>query len=154
MTPTTESTSIPREPQLLQNAVFVPEDDLYVVSTHQHDYVEHTFKDGLTIAVDGGLAYLRRAGDFIPLDRDNRYEEYCLNDAEPFEGWITERLLWGHRGKDGTQPLTYRPIKELAYAPDGVNHMKAILANCLNINPMHKRVVQFWLARREEEMTQ
>jgi hypothetical protein len=134
-------------PALLQNGIFIPEDDLYLVSTHRHDYVCHKLSDGKEICVDGGREYARRAGDLFELSEAERYVEMCLVEGEPFEGWITERLLWGTRDKDGSQPMRYRPIKELAQAPDGAAHMRAILDNCLNISPLHKRVVEYWLAK-------
>ena len=128
---------------LLQNAIYIPDKDLFLKSEHTHDYVCHEFDDGETICIDGGLDYAKRGGDFEKID--GRYEEYCLASDGTFEGHITDRLLWGTRGKDGNSPLEYRTIKELAHRPDGLNHMKAILANCLNIAPMHKRVVEYWV---------
>lgn len=134
---------------LIQNAVRIPEDDLYLKSEHQHDFVSHTFKDGLVLDIDGGLAYCKRGGDLYKLlDPVARYEEWCLTTDDPFEH-IADRLLWGTRGKAGDQPLTYRPIKELAARPEGIEHMRAILQNCLNIAPLHKRVVEHWLAWNE-----
>jgi len=136
------------QPELIQNAVYIKEADLYIKSNHRHDFVTHTFKDGRTLSLDGGLDYPRRVGDLLSLVDDGAYEEMCLNTETPFEE-IADKLLWGTRGKDGTQPLTYRPIKELASKPDGINHMRAILANCPAIGPWHKRVVQHWLAWHE-----
>lgn len=131
--------------RLLQNALWIPEDDVYLKSGHQHDFVTHVFRDGLSIAVDGGLEYCRREGDLYKLlEPVARYEERCLSTDDPFSH-IAEHLLWGTRGKAGDEPLTYRPIKELASRPDGIAHMKAILQNCPNIAPLHRRVVQYWL---------
>ena len=69
-------------PRILQNAVYIPEDDVFIKSCHTHDYVEHLFKDGKTIAVDGGTSYARRAGDLFELSEANRYEEYTLTDED------------------------------------------------------------------------
>jgi phytoene dehydrogenase-like protein len=129
-------------PALIQNAVFFYEDDFYLVSTHVHDYAEHVLPDGSTLAVDGGLEYARRAGDFIRLDAQNRYQEYSLTHEDPFEV-VAAKLLWGTRGIDGKQLLRFRPIKEFS-----VDHLRAILDNCPNIGPMHKRVVEHWLAEK------
>ncbi len=134
---------------LLQNAVHILQEDIYVVSTHQHDYVTHVFKDvepSLSISVDGGAAYARRASEDF-LRAEPFYEEFCLTDEDTFEH-IEDRLLWGTRGKDGKQPLTYRPIKELAARPDGISHLEAILANCPKISPMHYTVVDYWLNKQ------
>lgn len=137
---------------LIQNSIFIPEDDLFIKSEHIHDFICHKFKDGLEICVDGGVgpgSYGRRAGDIYKLiyAEPPRYQEYCLSTDDLFEGWITDRLLWGSRGKDGKEPLTHRTIKEYAHRPDGKNHLQAILANCLNISPLHKRVVEYWLEK-------
>ena len=130
--------------QLIQNAAFIPEDDVYIVSSHQHGFVTHVFRDKLELSVDGGLAYCRRAGDLYKLSDANRYEEYCLTEEDPFEV-VSERLLWGSRGKDGTSPLTFRPIKELS-----LDHLKAILANVPSIASTHKLVIKYWVERKEE----
>lgn len=133
--------------QLIQNAVFIPAEDLYLVSSHTHDYVVHCFagvEPPLELGIDGGVSYAKRDGDFMRLD--GLYEEWCLTTEDPFEGWITDRLLWGTRGKDGMQPLTYRPIKELAHRPDGLNHLQAILDNA-NPGPWHRQVVEWWMDR-------
>lgn len=135
---------------LVQNSIFIPEDDVYIVSTHRHDFVTHTFRDGRSISVDGGngpSGYARRVGDLYDLDEEGKYVEWLVISTDPFEPTVVDRLLWGHRGVKGDQPLSYRPIKELAARPGGVNHMRNILANCLDISPLHKRVVEYWLAR-------
>ena len=137
-------------PALIQNGFYVPEDDVYVVSTRQHDYRTHTFRDSLTLAADGGRAYCRRAGDFIKLEEAGRYVECCLTDDLPFD-YIAEKLLWGSTGKSGTEPMTFRPIKEWAYKPDGVAHLRAILKNVPDIEPFRKRVIEHWLAVRAKE---
>lgn len=129
-------------PTLVQNAIHIPEDDLFLVSSHGHDYREHTLsgEPKLSIAVDGGLDYARRVGDLFDLDSAGRYEEYCLTDQDPFETAIVNRLLWGTRGKNGDQPLTFKPIASLELA-----HLEAILDNCPHIGLLHKKVVQYWI---------
>lgn len=139
--------------KLLQNALYIPEDDLYLVSTHTHDFNGHKLRDGKEIYVDGGREYARRVGDLFSLDEEGRYTECCLMDDQPFE-YIADRLLWGQANDDVTKPMTFRPIKEWAHKPDGENHLKAILLTCPKIGIFHKRVVEYWLARLEEEKTQ
>ena len=139
--------------KLLQNALYIPENDLYLISTHVHDYREHVFKDFLTLAVDGGLDYCRRVGDLFKLDEAGRYIECCLQDDMPFE-YIADKLLWGSSGVDGKSPMVFRPIKEWAHKPDGERHLRNILLNCPKINLYHKKVVEYWLARLEEEKIQ
>ncbi len=125
--------------QLLQNALYVPEDDVYLVSSHQHDFVTHSFKDGFHISVDGGREYARREGDMYKLSDANRYVEYCLSDEDPIEV-ILDRLLWGSHGKDGKQPVTFRPIKDLE-----LDHLKAIIATQDHLSPIHAQVIQYWI---------
>lgn len=129
-------------PKLIQNAVHIPESDLFVVSSHTYDDVIHTFSNGLQLGIEGGLDYAKRDGDFRKLE--GLYTEWCLTDEDCFEGWITDRLLWGTRGKGGDQPLTYRPIKELANRPDGLAHMQAILDNA-NPGVWHRWVIEWWI---------
>lgn len=136
--------------KLLQNSLYVPEDDIYLISTHVHDFRCHKLRDSKEICVDGGKEYCRRVGDLFELDEAGRYVEFCLTDDQPFE-YIAERLLWGSMGKDGTQPMTFRPIKEWAHKPDGENHLRAILATQHTMGAYHRKVVEYWLARLEEE---
>jgi hypothetical protein len=128
--------------ELLQNAIRIVAEDLYLVSTHQHDYREHTFKGTRhSIAVDGGLAYAKRScSDFMAVD--GWYEEYCLTTDDPFEH-IAARLLWGTRGKADDEPLTFRPIKDLS-----TEHLRAILANARPGPLLYPRVIQYWLDMR------
>ncbi len=135
---------------LITNAVYIPEDDIYIASTHRHDFVCHKLRDSKEICVDGGTgpdSYGRRVGDIIELDEAGRYIEWCVMSDDPFER-IADMLLWGTRGKGGDQPLRYRPIKTFTR-----EHLAAILDTQLNINPIHKRVVEHWLplARSEQE---
>lgn len=139
--------------ELIQNCLYIPEDDVYLISTNVHDFREHRFKDGSILAVDGGREYARRVGDLFELDAAGRYIECCLRDDMPFE-YIADRLIWGSAGQDGKGPMVFRPIKEWAHKPDGERHLRNILANCPKINLYHKKVVEYWLARLEEEKTQ
>ena len=138
--------------KIIQNAIHILGEDIYLKSEHVHHYVTHTFPDGLTISIDGGTEYCKRSGDFEKIE--GRYEECCLHEESPFEGWVTDSLLWGSRGKDGKTPLFYRPIKDFALREDGLAHMKAILANVLCINPLHKRVIEYWVNKLEQKQTE
>lgn len=138
-------------PTLIQNAIHIVKDDTYLVSAQVHDYVEHIFEEkepgtdrSLTIAVDGGLEYTRRAGALFDCSEMGLYEEWYLTTDDTFIV-IADKLLWGTRGKDGDQPLTYRPIKE--FVPD---HLQAILNNCPARSKWHDMVVRYWLTRKTE----
>ena len=134
-------------PTIIQNAVHIPEVDLFLVSTHASDFVQYDFSDAPNdgIAVDGGLEFVRRYGDLYRLDNAKRYEEYTLTSEDPFEPVIVNRLLWGTRGKDGDKPLTFRLIASLT-----LDHLEAIIANCPNIGSWHKRVVEYWIDKKKE----
>ena len=128
--------------QIIQNAVWIPEDNIYLVSSHVHDYRTHKFKDGNEYDVDGGCDYIRRgATSFEALKL--RVVDYCLTNKSPIKD-IREKLLWGSRGKDGRSPLRYSPIRLLE-----ADHLQAILDNVPQIHPVHKKIVQYWLAKKK-----
>lgn len=126
--------------KLIQNAVYIPEDDVYLVSTHVHDFRNHTFKDGLHYAVDGGTEYSRYVAD---LGTEARVVDFRLYDSDDYNK-INDMLLWGNRGKKGDQPLVFRPIKELA-----TDHLEAIVDNCPYASPIAFKVIHHWLRKRE-----
>ena len=98
---------------ILYNAIRTP-DGTVIESTHRHDFVCHTDKDGETYCVDGGSDYLRRLG--------TGYKELSLySEGVTFKA-IRELFKWGTRGKDGIEPLQRKPLCELSD-----NHIKAIL---------------------------
>lgn len=128
---------------LLQNAIWIPEADLYLRSVHRHDYIPWKSEDGIVdFAIDGGQgpgSYIRRVGT-----TGGRVVEWCLTDADPFE-LVAERLLWGTFGKDGKGPMKWRPIATLE-----TNHLRAILRTQPHIrDTITERVVSYWLAHRE-----
>lgn len=128
---------------LLQNAVWCKEDDVYLVSTHVHDFVTHEFKDGKSISVDGGPEYTRRLGDLYELLDTDRYEEWTLTDEFSLPE-IADKLLWGTRGKNGTEPLRYRPIKEFS-----VEHLQAIVdGGHARPGGWANKVMRYWLEKK------
>lgn len=120
-------------PKIIQNAIKI--DDKYLVSRHVHDYRDYEFENGDVIAIDGGLDYLKRVGNF-----DGRAKEFSLTSDCSIEE-IREKLLWGCRGKDGRQPLTYKPIKDL-----DIDHLTALMDYCdnMDVSPIHKEVIEYW----------
>jgi hypothetical protein len=124
-------------PDIIQNAIYIPEDDVYIKSLHVHDFVSYTTKKGKSVAVDGGCDYLKRSYDDKTI-----YQEYSLTEADPIET-IREKLLWGTYGKDGKQPLKFKPIKSLE-----VDHLAAILANVPNLQPIISEVVKYWIEKK------
>jgi len=84
-------------------------DGTILQSFDRHHYVK--YKDCF---VDGGLSgYIRISGDL---------ENCCVYTDSPFEQ-IREGFHWGTYGKDGDQPLKYKPLKDL-----DSDHIEAILA--------------------------
>ena len=57
-----------------------------------------------------------------------------------------EYTLWGTYGKDGTDPLTHKPIKDLT-----TDHLQAILDNIKNLDPQYKEVITNELQERTKE---
>ena len=98
------SAAPPAFPRIIQNAVYIIPTDEFIQSRHVHDFVRADLGEGRWIAVDGGLQYIRRAGD---LDQEGiLWEDWSLQDTDSF-GKIAERLLWDGR------PLSCRSPEEL-----------------------------------------
>ena len=103
------------EPRIIANKIKTP-DGTVLQSFHRHDYKEYTDANGYTYMVDGGNDYLRRTViDNAP------YEELSVSSDAPFET-IRKELNWGTRGKDGNQPLQWKPLCDL-----DMDHIHAIL---------------------------
>lgn len=134
---------------ILQNALKITEQDkiAYLISTHRHHYSVYTFSDSSSIFVDGGQEYFRRS--CIPTSQISpgiTVEDWSLmyNDSR---NRIYDRLLWGSRGKDGKQPLTYSPFKGLEKS-----HLRAILEYStklvIPLSPIQLETIEFWLDQK------
>jgi hypothetical protein len=95
------------EPKLLANRIITP-DGTMLQSCHRHDYKEYTDKNGKDYMVDGGLEYTRRIQNF-----DAPHTEANVYDTDPHEV-IRDAFYWGTRGKDGRQPVEFKPISSLS----------------------------------------
>jgi hypothetical protein len=95
------------EPKLLANRIITP-DGTMLQSCHRHDYKEYTDKNGKDYMVDGGLEYTRRIQNF-----DAPHTEANVYDTDPHEV-IRDAFHWGTRGKDGRQPVEFKPISSLS----------------------------------------
>ena len=91
-------------------------DGTILESMHRHDYVTYVDANGKEYMVDGGLDYLRRN-----VHDDAPYEELSVY-TDDLHIEIRNVFKWGTRGKDGKQPLTYVPLKDLT-----TEHIEAIL---------------------------
>ena len=110
------------EARIVSNRIRTP-DGTILESMHRHDYVTYVDKNGKEYMVDGGLEYLRRI-----VHDDAPYEELSVYDDAPY-ALVREVFKWGTRGKDGKQPLTYVPLKDLTS-----EHIEAILETQTHIS--------------------
>lgn len=99
---------------IIRNSIQTP-DGTILVSTHRHDFVSYTDKNGQYYAVDGGTAYLKRNYDKADYTETSVY-------ADANFGLIREVFLWGTYGPNGDQPLQRKPLKDL-----DDDHIEAIL---------------------------
>jgi hypothetical protein len=121
----------------LLNRIKTP-DGTILTSYNRHDYLTH--KDTITkevLMVDGGNDYIRR--------HVGTYEELSVYDDGSH---ITRRsaLHWGTRGRDGKQPLVYKPIKDL-----DSDHIEAILKTQTQLSEFYKEVFKEELKYRFDE---
>jgi hypothetical protein len=95
------------EPRLLANRIITP-DGTMLQSYHRHDYKEYLDANGLEYMVDGGLEYQR-----TNVHDDAPHTNASVYDTDPHEV-IRDAFHWGTRGKDGRQPLVFKPISSLS----------------------------------------
>lgn len=124
---------------IYQNAFYVPSIDKYFVSTHVHELVKYTDEEGKSFFVDGGNEYFRCGGDKSVEDKIVRFG---LTSSSRLKD-IRDKLLWGSRGKDGKQPMEFRPIKSLT-----LSHLKNIKKNCPYASRVVKKVVEYWIKKK------
>ena len=123
--------------RILLNRIKTP-DGTILTSYNRHNYVE--YKDSITkevLMVDGGTDYLRR--------NIGTYEELSVYDDGSH---LTRRsaVHWGTRGKDGRQPLVYKPIKDL-----DSDHIEAILKTQHQISDFYREIFKEELKYRFDE---
>lgn len=128
------------ESKILLNRIKTP-DGTILTSYNRHNYVE--YKDTITkevLMVDGGTDYLRR--------NMGTYEELSVYDDGTH---LTRRsaVHWGTRGKDGRQPLVYKPIKDL-----DSDHIEAILKTQHQISDFYKEIFKDELKYRFDEQAE
>jgi hypothetical protein len=128
------------ESRILLNRIKTP-DGTILTSYNRHNYVE--YKDTITkevLMVDGGTDYLRR--------NIGTYEELSVYDDGSH---LTRRsaVHWGTRGKDGRQPLVYKPIKDL-----DSDHIEAILKTQHQISDFYREILKDELKYRFDEQAE
>lgn len=112
---------------ILQNAAHCKECDTYIISLHTHDFRGCPCGN---CAVDGGKDYTKRTFKDI-----NLIEDFSIKDTSTPEE-IRARLLWGTRGKGGTEPLRFLPIGQLT-----TEHLEAILRTQTQINELYRNAI-------------
>jgi hypothetical protein len=133
-----------RDYYVYQNSVKIFKDDgsfLYLISNHCHDYKSYQWEDGSSLAVDGGKDYLKRCNNFKKIGK-KYFEEWNVTSNDSFDV-IKNKLLWGTRGINGDQPLTWKPLNTLTDS-----HLKNILKTEIQINDMTEAVIKAILVER------
>jgi hypothetical protein len=115
------------EAKLLAQRIQTP-DGTILHSKHRHDYVTHTDANGETYMVDGGFEYRRGSVNKVPA------KDLCVYTDDDHQK-IREAFCWGTRGKDGRQPVEYKPLQTLS-----TEHVEAIIETQHHI-PEHIRKV-------------
>ena len=123
---------------LLQNAIFWPAANLYIKSSHRHDYTGHSMVIAgvkTDLFLDGGLDYRRVVSSGNPV-----YQDFSLWEDSPFD-MVAERFLWGTYGKNGDQPLRWVPLKECE-----TDHLQAILKTQPHVRGgIIEQIIKHWL---------
>lgn len=91
--------------QLVYNAVTCVDCLDTIVSYHRHDY--KTCRCENQAMVDGGTDYIRYGGKDM-----KKVVHHAVYDDEDFSK-VRQYATRGSRGKDGLQPLTYIPLKDM-----------------------------------------
>lgn len=102
--------------KLIRNAAQCGNCGEIIESTHRHHAAHCECED---IMVDGGLDYSRMSWKTTAT-----WVNLCLYNDEPHE-IQREVLKWGTYGKNGDQPLTYKPVAKMSTA-----HIEAVLNDC------------------------
>lgn len=134
---------------IIQNAVKVidKKKNIYIKSAYTHDFVTYNFSNGKSIHLDGGYSYFKRGGNLELFEDTSKIICYSLVESSTIAD-VLEKLLWGTRGKDEEQPLTYKPIKDLE-----LEHLKAILEynfEIFEMSPLHIFVINYWIKEKTE----
>lgn len=125
--------------RLIQNALYIPEINLWLKSTHVHDYVAHTLTDGTYVSTDGGCEYLHRT-----VSDPARVIPWDLYVDDPFEV-IADKLLWGTYGPEGKGPFKRVPLRDCE-----LDHLRAIRETQAGIRgTIYGRVVDHWITVKE-----
>lgn len=112
--------------KIIQNAIRIIDQDIILVSSSVHDYVE---KDGYM--VDGGTDYQRYG---YPDDMQDNIENLILYDTDSFDT-IKSKLVWGTYGKDGKQKLKWIKLINAE-----IDHLEAIVRQ-KHISDLRRQII-------------
>lgn len=121
--------------QIIANILITP-DGTRLQSYHRHDYKTYTDKNGKEYMIDGGNDYVRSSAN-----GDEKY--ITITTADPFQA-VRENFHWGTRGKDGKQPLQWKPLMSL-----DTEHIEAILETQSHISSWIREIFEHELEFRQ-----
>lgn len=122
-------------PQIVASILITP-DGTRLQSYHRHDYKTYTDKNGKHYMIDGGTDYVRRSAN-------GDEQVITITTESPFNE-IRENFSWGTRGKDGKQPVQFKPLKLL-----DTDHIEAILKTQNHIPDWMRDIFQHELEFRQ-----
>lgn len=125
-------------PKLICNAIRCP-DGTILRSRSQHDYVEHTQKDGRYYAIDGGLSYIKTCF------ADNDYTNMSVYSNDKFE-LVRYVFEWGSYGQDGKRDLQYLPLMKMSNI-----HIENILKTQKNLDIQIRKIFEKELVYRQKK---
>jgi len=102
--------------RLLRNAIQTP-DGTILESRSRHDYKEYEDTNGWMYMVDGGLDYVRRS-----VNKNAPAIDLSISEEDMDHANLRELITWGTYGKNGDQPLSYKPISTMS-----TGHLKAVV---------------------------
>jgi hypothetical protein len=131
--------------KILQNALFIPEEAIYLKSCHVHDFVGHSWQgvDGRMkeCLCDGGTSYLKRM-----MSEGVYYEDFSLYEDDTIDV-ISSKFLWKTFGKDGKQSGTWVLLKDCE-----TEHLEAILKTQSHIRGgIVEKVIKYLLTKRKKK---
>lgn len=129
--------------KIIQNAVYIPSEEVWVKSIHRNDYAFHKWiENGVDhyVSVDGGLEYCKRC-----ISKDAIYVEWSLDESDSFET-VCDKLLWRVYGKDGKSEFKWVPLSECT-----TDHLELILKTHRYISGQFvEKVIKHILKKRKK----
>lgn len=127
-----------QEPKILARALITP-DGTVLQTFSGHDYKEYTDKNGEWYMIDGGLDKYGRSSV-----NKEQPKYICVTTDSDFE-LQRKWFHWGTRGKNGDQPLEYKPLMNLED-----DHIRAIIETQTHLDSRMINVFKCEIAYREK----